>query len=531
MSLPSIVRRLSLGAGSASPSQPHNVRAVVRNLVVVGGGSAGCVLASRLSEDPALTVRLIEAGPDYLTREGTPADLLNALEVCYNPGYDWGFFSEPDQAGRSIRLWRARLMGGCSAMNGAMGLRGSPADYDAWATAGNPGWSFAEVLPFFKQLENDADFGDEVHGVAGPLVIRRAGRDELTALQRAFLDAAARCGHPTVADHNQPGAVGVGPTPRNLQDGIRMSTALTYLAEARARPNLEIKPGSLVDRVLIESGRAVGVLLASGEAVMADQVVLAAGAYSSPAVLLRSGIGLAEDLRQLGITPVADLPGVGQGLIDHPLLGVDFPYAGTVAPAHKYQVMLTIRSAHAETPGPDLHVFAAGPFEWAGSPTGAVFALVVSVVKPRSRGWLKLRSTDPTEPPRIDPAHLRHPDDLARMVEAVVEARRLSRQPPLAELVAGPELSPGAGIADGDESGLGSAIRSRVDTYHHPVGTCRMGPDPSRGAVVNPRGDVYGVAGLTVADASVMPDIPGANTNLPVIMVAERLAAWIAAGR
>ncbi|MBJ7599121.1 MAG: GMC family oxidoreductase N-terminal domain-containing protein [Candidatus Dormibacteraeota bacterium] len=420
-------------------------------------------------------------------------------------------------------------MGGCSAVNAAMALRGSPADYDAWAAAGNPGWSFAEVLPFFKALEKDADFSDEWHGSAGPLPIRRAGQEELTGLQRAFEEAAAGCGHRSVLDHNAPRAVGVGPTPSNGLDGTRMSTALTYLAGARGRPNLEVRANSLVDRVAIESGRAVAVVLASGETVAAGQVVLAGGAYSSPALLLRSGIGPAEDLRQLGIGPVVDLPGVGRGLVDHPLLGLDYPYAGRVEPGPKYQVMLTLRSSAAGTPAPDMHVFPAGPFELAESPTGAVFALVVSVVKPQSRGGLRLRSADPAVPPRIDVAHLRHPSDLARMLELVDEARRLVRQAPLARFVGSPELAPAAGFDGGDERALAAAVRSRVDTYHHPVGTCRMGPDPATGAVVDARGRVHGVDGLLVGDASIMPEVPAANTNLPVIMIAEYLAARIIA--
>ena len=261
----------------------------------------------------------------------------------------------------------------------------------------------------------------------------------------------------------------------------------------------------------------------------ADRVVLAAGTYASPAILQRSGIGPAALLAGLGIKVTVDLPGVGANLVDHPLCAVDLP-TNEGATGARFQAIATLRSQSAPPGGaPDLHVFAAGPFDVPieFSPTGRVFGLVAGLVLPRSRGWLRLRSADPLDPPRIDVAHLREADDMARMVEATLVARRISRRAPLAEFIVGDELSPGPSVADDDFDGIARSIRSRVASYHHPVGTCRMGVDADDGAVVDQRGRVYGVEQLYVADASVMPTIPSANTNLPTIMVAERISSWL----
>jgi len=229
--------------------------------------------------------------------------------------------------------------------------RGWPADYDAWAAAGNTGWSFNDLLPVFCAVETDTDFANDWHGTTGPVPVSRLGLAELGEYPRAFLTAAAAAGHPQVADHNRPGALGVGPLPRNVRNGTRMSTALTYLAPARPRPNLEIRPDTLVDRVLLSGDRAHGVRLHTGERVEADAVVLAAGAYGSPAILLRSGIGPAEQLRQLDLPVAADLPGVGANLVDHPLVSVDLPATpGPGGPT--FQVLLTLRSPLANATGP-----------------------------------------------------------------------------------------------------------------------------------------------------------------------------------
>jgi choline dehydrogenase-like flavoprotein len=495
------------------------------DVVVVGSGSAGCVLAACLSADPDRQVLLIEAGSDYPSTEALPSDIADGSVPTLS--HDWGFLAEPDGPRGPIPLPRARLVGGCSATNGGFWMRGSSADYDAWAAAGNPGWTFDELLPLFRAVEADADFADEWHGADGPVPVSRVQPEDLEPYPRAFLEAATACGHPAVADHNRPGALGVGPLPRNVRDGVRMSTALTHLARARTRPNLQIRPDTAVDRLELTGARARGVRTQSGDLVEADTVILAAGAYGSPAILLRSGLGPAAQLRELDIPIAVDLPGVGANLVDHPLVSVDLPAApGRQGPA--FPVMLTMRSTLAEAAGPpDLHLFVAGPFD---VPGGAIFGIVTGLLSPRSRGRVRLRSADPGDPPLIDPAYLRHPDDVTRMVEATLAARKISRTPPLADLIPGPEIAPGAEIGDDDRSGLAESICGRVGPYHHPVGTCAMGPDPTSGAVVNAHGAVHGIERVLVADASIMPTIPSANTNLPTIVVAERIGRWLAAG-
>jgi choline dehydrogenase len=500
---------------------------VAYDVIVAGAGSAGCVAAARLSADDRCRVLLLEAGPDYPAAGDLPADIADGSMPTTS--HDWGFISEPDERGRSVTLPRGRLIGGCSATNACFALRGWPQDYDQWAARGNPGWSFADLLPVFRAIESDAEFGGDWHGAGGPVPIRRPSAGELSPLQRAFADAAVAAGHRLVGDHNKPGTVGVGPGPRNVRDGLRMSTALTHLEAARGRPNLAIRAGITVDRVELHGITARGVRLASGEIIEADAIVVTAGSYASPAILMRSGIGPAAALRGLGIGAVADLPGVGDNLIDHPLAAVDLPTTpGFAGP--RFQVMLTLRSRLADPGGPpDLHLFAAGPFDNPDIPAGGVFGIVAGLLSVRSRGSVRLRSADPADPPHIDIAHLRHPEDMTRMIEATRHARRLSRTPPLAAFVTGAELAPGPAISDNDTTGLARSIRERAGSYHHPVGTCAMGPRPGDGAVVDAHGAVHGIDRLWVADASVMPTIPAANTNLSTIVIAEHIAQGLSA--
>jgi choline dehydrogenase len=493
------------------------------DVVIVGGGSAGCVLAARLSEDPGRTVVLLEAGPDHPDASTLPRDIIDSSEPTL--GHDWGYTADLE-LDRGIPLPRARIMGGCSSTNACFALRGAPEDYDAWASLGNPGWSFADVLDDFRRLENDLDFVDQWHGSDGLIPIRRHPPHELNSAQAAFIDGALASGHRYVEDHNRPGTFGVGPTPRNVRNGMRMSTAVTYLARARSRGNLTLRPDTMVDRIECSGTRAIGIRLLDGTLIEADRVILAAGTYASPMILARSGIGPAAELRTLGILPVIDLPGVGSNLVDHPLVSIDLPAHPAPGPS-RFQAMTTFHSATADRHGPaDLLTFAAGPFDVGADQcaSGAALGLVSGLMAPRSRGWVRLASCDPTAAPRIHPAHLTEPNDLERMVDAVTEAQRLSRSEPMRVMIAGTELSPGPAVPSGNRAALAAWVRSAVSTYHHPVGTCAMGPDPAVGAVCDSRGSVHGIDGLTIADASIMPNIPIATTNLPTIMVAERIA-------
>lgn len=493
--------------------------------VVVGAGSAGCVLAGRLSE--VASVLLIEAGPDYAGPDSLPQDLVNGWTLTTS--HDWGYDSEPGVIGHRITLPRARVVGGCSATNATFALRGAPADYDSWAEAGLDGWTFEKVLPFFVRLEADADFGSDAwHGARGPIPIRRYGPDELRPVHAATIEGLDAAGIPRTPDHNRPGAVGVGAAPVNTKNGRRISAASAYLDPVRHRDSLHIMAERMVGDVVIKSGRAVGVrTYPDGEIFEADRVIVAAGAYSSPAILMRSGIGDPRNLEPLGINVVSDLRGVGNNLIDHPGGSIDLAYARDLLPGPRFQSVATVRSSLADSDGPDLHIFAAGPVEDPASPTGASFSLATAVMKPRSRGRLRLTSRDPIVAPSIDPGYFREEADLERMVEALELARAAAATPPLRELSGGIEI---ASALATDRPALTAYARDECWSYHHAVGTCAMGVDPDEGAVVDSGCAVFGVDGLYVVDASVMPDIPAANTNVPTLMIAEKIVAGLLAG-
>jgi choline dehydrogenase len=504
--------------------------------IIVGAGSAGAALAARLTEDPKRRVILLDAGPDFSTEEKTPHDILDGSVMSLSE-HDWQFRAEIHD-GRRIRFPRGKVTGGSSAVGATIALRGLPADYDAWAAAGNPEWAWSQVLPYFRRLENDLDFAGELHGQEGPIPVRRWRPEELTSGQRAFSEACQAIGFPEVKDHNDPESTGVGPIPSNRRDAVtRVSTAMTYLGPARGRENLTILPNTLISRVIFEGSRAVGVEIQTGngarEEIAARRVILAAGAIGSPTILMRSGIGPAGQLRTLGIDTRSDLAGVGANLIDHPRTGAFMAAkADSWQPGDPFLQSILRTTAPGSEKFNDLQYYMVGHFDLALFPelkmlAGAPVILGVMVVhqQPESRGRLVLTSLDPAAAPQIDLNFLQTERDHQTLVEGVRMCWNLANHAPIRGL--GGDFIVLNDNAVEDDDVLRSYVSMSLDSAYHPVGTARMGPAADEAAVVDERLRVHGTESLYVCDASVMPNIVSANTNLTSIMIGERLADWL----
>jgi choline dehydrogenase len=417
----------------------------------------------------------------------------------------------------------------------SVALRGVPADFEEWARLGNPEWSWEKVLGFYRKLEDDLDFAGEYHGKGGPIPIRRFRPEELTPVQQNFLDACLDLGFPWADDQNHPEATGIGLMPSNRRDPkVRVSTAMGYLSQARDRANLDILSGATVDRVLIRDGRAYGVLLRHGSAtqqITARRIVLAAGTIGTPAILMRSGIGPSEELKRLSVDVVADLPGVGAGLNDHPRTGVFMtPKPG----AENYgepigQTVLRTTAKDSDEPN-DMHYYMVNGFdlrqqvphlrEVAGA--DRIFGVMIVDQRPLARGRVALETTDPEGSPRIELNYVDNDHDLKTFTDGIRTAWQILNWPAIRSTGERLVLLDEA-MLDSDEA-LHAYVKASVDSTYHPVGTAKMGPATDPDTVVDQYGAVHGVGGLHVADASIMPSHVRANTNLTSIMIGERSA-------
>ncbi len=519
--------------------------------IIVGAGSAGCVLAARLSENSAASVLLLEAGGRDTARE---IKIPAAFSKLFKTKVDWNYTTEPEPHLNHRRLYwpRGKVLGGSSSINAMIYIRGNAADYDAWKNLGNEGWGFSDVLPYFRKSENRERGDCQFHGVGGPLNV--TDLHLVNPLTRAFVAGAQEIGIAANPDFNGAAQDGVGFYQVTQKKRQRHSAADAYLRPALSRPNLTVWTGVHAQRILIEKGRAVGVSFlrdghakgAPAEEVRASsEILLAGGTLNSPQLLMLSGIGPVKQLARFGISAQHQLPGVGANLQDHPMVSVGYlctkpvslDKAETLGNLLRYLFMkngpLTSNVAEAGLFArtrdglnvPDVQILF-GPAYYRGH--GLIrhqeycFGFGPTLVTPESRGTVTLRSTNPFEAPVIHANYLSTANDLRSMIEGVRLSRSIAHAPAFAAY-RGEELHPGAGATSDQD--IAAFLRAEVETLYHPVGTCKMGTDPL--AVVDPQLRVHGIERLRVVDASVMPTVPGGNTNAPTIMIAEKAADMI----